>query len=258
MKFALESGREIPAVGLGTYQLRGTGGREAVVHALQLGYRHIDTAQFYRNEEMIGEALKNSAVDRQEMFVASKVWTSSLGYNQTDRAFEESLRKLQLDYIDLYLIHWPGSDRSKRLESYRRMMELREEGRIGAVGVSNFSTAQLDEIYQKFGEYPEVNQVLFNPFETDSNLLNFCRESHIQLVAYTPLNKGRNLDQGVLKSIAAKYQKTPAQICLRWALDQGIVVIPKSSSPSRMRENMDVLDFALSSMEIEEISGLNN
>jgi diketogulonate reductase-like aldo/keto reductase len=255
--FRLRNDQEIPALGLGTYQLRGSSAQDIIIYALNNGYRHIDTAAMYQNEEQVGRAVFEAGVERDEIWITTKVWTSDLGYESTKSAFKRSMDELQMDYIDLYLIHWPGSSKEKRLGSWQRMLELQDEDKIKTPGVSNFSIDQLFELKDEFGFYPCVNQVKFSPFHYKPELLRFCNDHDIVITAYTPLNKGNDFNNTTLMALTRKYDRTPAQIMLRWAIDKGVVVIPKTSRKERIEENAKIFDFSLNSEDIEQLDAIN-
>jgi diketogulonate reductase-like aldo/keto reductase len=249
-KVKLNNGVEMPIFGLGTYQTEsGKEAGEAVLHALEIGYRHIDTAAMYGNEEDVGDAIKESGIPREEIFVTTKLWNSDHGYDKALAAFEESQEKLGLDYVDLYLIHWPVEDLRK--ESWRALEKLLKEGRCRAVGVSNYMTWHLEELLEGSSTVPAVNQVEFSPYLYLRDLHDFCRSHDIRLESYSPLTKGHQLNDPKLASIASEYSKSPAQILIRWALQKGVVVIPKSSRKERIKENAEVFDFTISDQDME-------
>jgi diketogulonate reductase-like aldo/keto reductase len=244
-RVALNNGVQMPVFGLGTYQTRpGKEARDAVLYALKIGYRLIDTAAMYGNEKDVGEAVRASGIPREEIFVTTKLWNSDHGYERALAAFEESRKKLGLDYVDLYLIHWPVE--GLRQESWRALETLLEEGKCRAIGVSNYMTWHLDELLENSSTVPAVNQVEFSPYLHLSDLLEYSRSHHIQLESYSPLTKGHMLMDPKLREVAAGYSKTPAQILIRWALQKQVVVIPKSSRKERIKENSEVFDFAIS------------
>jgi diketogulonate reductase-like aldo/keto reductase len=249
-KVKLNNGVEMPIFGLGTYQTEsGKEAGEAVLHALEIGYRHIDTAAMYGNEEDVGDAIKESGIPREEIFVTTKLWNSDHGYDKALAAFEESQEKLGLDYVDLYLIHWPVEDLRK--ESWRALEKLLKEGRCRAVGVSNYMTWHLEELLEGSSTVPAVNQVEFSPYLYLRDLHDFCRSHDIRLESYSPLTKGHQLNDPKLAEVARKYSKSPAQILIRWALQKGVVVIPKSSRKERIKENAEVFDFTISDQDME-------
>jgi len=251
----LHNGVEMPWLGLGVYQMDGDKQVvEAVQSAFSLGYRSIDTATLYQNERGVGEAVANSGISREELFITTKVWNSDQGYESTLAAFETSRKKLGLDYIDLYLIHWPVKGKYK--ETWRALEKLYTEGAVRAIGVSNFQPSHIEDIMADSQIIPMVNQVEYHPMLAQKPLLSFCREHGIQLEAWSPLMNGK-LDEPLLHKIAAQYGKTAAQVVLRWDLQNGVVTIPKTVHPRRMKENMELFDFELSDQDMELISQLD-
>jgi diketogulonate reductase-like aldo/keto reductase len=241
----LNNGIEIPILGFGTYQI-GTGleVQDVVGYALKVGYRHIDTAALYDNEEDIGKALANSGIPREELFVTTKLWNSDHGYNSAIAACQKSLKRLALSYIDLYLIHWPVEN--LRNETWRALETLLGEGKCRAIGVSNYMIWHLEDLLGNSATIPAVNQVEFSPYLYQKDLLDFCRSHDILLEGYSPLTKGLKLNDRKLLDMASKYSRSPAQILIRWSLQRGVVTIPKSSRKGRISENAEVFDFALS------------
>lgn len=252
--FQLNNGVLMPKVGLGVFKVEGAS-VEAVVWALKNGYRHLDTATIYHNEELIAEAIKKSGVKRSELFITTKVWTTDLGA-KTRAAFEKSLKKLNTDYVDLYLIHWPTGD---YLHSWNTMEELYREGKIRAIGVSNFEPSHLEKILQHGTVIPAVNQVQTHPFLQKNELHDFMTSKGIQHVAWAPFGRGNKhlLTHPVLKEIGDRKDKTAAQVILRWNLQRDIAVIPKSITPARLEQNLDLFDFALSEQEMMEIAAMD-
>ncbi|UFJ39479.1 aldo/keto reductase [Brevibacillus humidisoli] len=251
----LHNGVEMPWFGLGVWKAQeGDEVKRAVRWALETGYRSIDTAAVYGNEAGVGEAIQESGVARDQLFVTTKVWNSEQGYETTLKAFEESRKKLKLDYLDLYLVHWPVKGKYK--ETWRALEKLYKDGHVRAIGVSNFQVHHLEDLMADSEVVPMVNQVEFHPLLTQQELRTFCRQHSIQLEAWSPLMQG-NLDQPLLTQLAEKYGKTPAQIVLRWDLQNQVVTIPKSVTEHRIRENANIFDFELSAEDMEQISGLN-
>ena len=261
MKWSLDSTVELlngvgmPRLGLGVYRAKeGEEVENAVLTALKVGYRSVDTASIYKNEAGVGRAIRASGVPREQVFVTTKVWNRDQGYDSTIRAFEESLSRLGMDYVDLYLIHWPVKEKYK--ETYRAMEELYEQGRVRAIGVCNFQIHHLEDLMGSCRIKPMVNQVELHPLLTQKPLLEFCRKEGIQVESWRPLMDGK-LDLPLLHELAAKYGKTPAQIVIRWHLQHGLVTIPKSVRESRIRENADVFDFELEPEDMNRIDDLN-
>lgn len=253
---ALRGGVEIPLLGLGVYQSRpGAQTRQAVEAALALGYRHVDTARAYGNEADVGDAIAASGVPRGEVFVTTKLWNSDHGYDATLRACEASLTLLGLEQVDLYLVHWPVQ--GLRKDTWRAMERLRADGKARAVGVSNYTVRHLEELLGHAREAPAVNQVELHPFLQQRELLAFCRTHGIAVEAYAPLVKARRLDHPVLRGIAAKHGATPAQVLVRWGLQLGLVVLPKSVRPERIRENAAVYGFSLGAADLAQLEGLD-
>ena len=252
----LNNGVEIPRLGLGVYQAPpGESTLRAVKYALDVGYRHIDTAWLYGNEGDVGKAILESSIEREEIFITTKVWNSDQGYRSTLAACERSLQRLGLAYVDLYLIHWPVE--SQNNNTWKAMIQLLREGKTRTIGVSNYEIFHLQEIFQNFDVIPSVNQVEFHPFLYQEKLLEFCKNSNIQLEAYSPLTRGQRLNHPTLVDLAKKYDKSPAQILIRWSLQHGLVVIPKSIRKDRIRENIQVFDFQLEETDMKLLNSLN-
>lgn len=245
----------MPLLGLGVYDMYGKQAIDAISYALDVGYRLIDTASMYENEREVGQSIKNSGLARSDIFVTTKVNNNEQGYDHTLKAYDKSLDKLQTDYVDLYLIHWPL--RNTRKETWKALEYLYSQGRVKAIGVANYSEPFLDELETYAEIVPVLNQVEFSPFLYLENLLERCRAANIQLQSYTPLVRGEKLEHPVLKSIANAYDKTTAQVILRWNIQHGISTIPKSSNRSRISENFDIWDFSLSMEEMDKINALN-
>jgi diketogulonate reductase-like aldo/keto reductase len=240
----LATGARIPQVGLGVYQSpRGAPTRDAVVTALRLGYRHIDTARIYENEADVGEGLRASGVPREQVFVTTKLWNSDQGYDSALRAFDGSLKRLGLDYVDLYLIHWPVA--GKRADSWRALEHLLAEKRARAIGVSNYMKPHLEELFSHAKVTPAVNQIELTPFLQRRETVELCHAKGIVVEAYSPLTRGKRLGHPVIVDVARKVGRTPAQVLLRWGIQKGVVVLPKSIHEARIAENAALFDFAL-------------
>ena len=253
----LNNGVSMPLLGLGVYQARpGAETYQAVRTALDAGYRLVDTASFYKNEQDVGRAVRDSGLGRKEVFITTKLWNDDHGYDTAMRAFDASLRRLDLGYIDLYLIHFPVTN--LREDSWRALENVLESGRARAVGVSNYTVHHLKELLGQSSVVPAVNQVEFSPFLYQRALLEFCRKSRIQIEAYAPLTAGRRLDDPRVAAIARKHGRTNAQILLRWAVQHGLVVIPKSTHPGRIAENARIFDFELPVEDVRELDSLND
>ena len=251
----LAGGVEIPRLGLGVYlAAEGEETRRAVGAALRAGYRHIDTARIYENEADVGAAVRDSGVPRSEIFITSKLWNADHGYDEALRAFDGSLQRLGLDYLDLFLIHWPVPQ--KRLDSWRALERLAREGRVRAVGVSNYMVHHLEELLAAAEVAPAVNQIEVSPFLQQREVRSFCLEHGIAVEAYSPLTKGRRLDHEAVVATAARVGRSPAQILLRWCWQHGMVVLPKSVRPERIVENAALFDFDLSVSEMAWLDGL--
>ncbi|MGZ0879397.1 aldo/keto reductase (plasmid) [Priestia megaterium] len=256
----LHNGVKMPGFGLGVFKVdEGPELVNAVKVAIKHGYRSIDTAAIYGNEEGVGqgirEGLKEAGISRENVFVTSKVWNADLGYDATIAAYETSLKKLGLDYLDLYLIHWPVEGKYK--ESWRALETLYKEGKVKAIGVSNFQAHHLKDLMEDAEIKPVINQVEYHPRLTQKELQAFCEKHHIQLEAWSPLMQGELLDNEVLTEIANKHNKSVAQVILRWDVQNGIITIPKSTKEHRIVENASIFDFELTKEEIESIDELN-
>lgn len=259
----LNNGILMPGIGFGTWKIKDYNQViDVVKNAIEVGYRHIDTASVYGNEEAIGIALKESCVPREDIFVTTKLWNSVRGYNETICAFNESLKKLQLEYIDLYLIHWPSPlefrdcYQEKNIETYQALEKLYSQGKIKAIGVSNFLKHHIEEL-KNFVSIPiAVNQIEFHPYYYDQETIEYCKQNDIIIEAYSPLGRGEILKDNTIADIAKKYNKSPAQICIRYAIDNQIVPLPKTISKQRMIENLNVFDFNLMKEDIDKIRNL--
>ncbi|GAA4919612.1 aldo/keto reductase [Streptomonospora salina] len=253
----LNNGVRIPQLGFGVWQVDNSETADVVGTALEAGYRSIDTAAAYGNEEGVGEALRRSELPRGELFVTSKLWNSDQGYDSTLRAFEASVERLGLEYLDLYLIHWPMPANDEFVDSWKAMERLYAEGRVRAIGVSNFHAAHLRRIFDEGGIAPTVNQIELHPRLTQEEMRSFDQEHDIATEAWSPLGQGQLLQDPAVAKLAEAYGKTSAQIILRWHLQLGTIAIPKSVTPERIRANFDVFDFELSTGDVEAVSALN-
>jgi len=260
LKAKMNNGLEIPMIGLGCFKSEEDEGTLAVESALKTGYRHIDTANFYENEKFVGKGIKNSIkegiVKRDEIFVVSKIWPTS--FTNPEKAIEYSLKSLDIDYIDAYLLHWPGLDKDARYKAWEAILKYKDKGFFKTIGVSNFKKAHLEDLYQKFGVIPALNQIEISPWLQKREDYAYCKEKGIVMTACVPFAKGNILKDETLIEIGEKYDKSSAQVILRWNIQRGNCVIPKSSKPHRIASNFDIFDFELSSDEMEKINGLEN
>jgi diketogulonate reductase-like aldo/keto reductase len=252
----LNNGARVPQLGLGVWQTpRGPATRDAVGAALRVGYRHVDTARIYGNEADVGAAVRASDVPREEIFVTTKLWNDDQGYDSALRAFDESLRRLGLDHVDLYLIHWPVPRR--RLDSWRALERIYGEGRAKAIGVSNYMRQHLEELLAKAKVIPAVNQIEVSPFLQQRDARAVCKDSGIIVEAYSPLTRGRRLDHPAVAGIARRIGRSPAQVLLRWGIQHGLVVLPKSANADRIAQNAAIFDFSLDATAMAELDGLD-
>jgi diketogulonate reductase-like aldo/keto reductase len=251
--FTLNNGAKIPQVGLGVWQASGKT-KSAVLSALAAGYRHVDTAAVYGNEVQVGAAIAESGMPRDQVFVTSKLWNADHGYDKALKAFDTTLKRLKLDYLDLYLIHWPVP--GLRLESWRALEQLYAEKRVRSIGVSNFLVPQLRELKSAAKVLPAVNQIELTPFLQRRDTVALCKELGITLEAYSPLTRGQRLGHPVLVEVAQQVGKSPAQVLLRWGLQHGFVVLPKSVTPARIEENAKLFDFSLDDAAMARLNDL--
>ncbi|HEV7423743.1 MAG TPA: aldo/keto reductase [Candidatus Paceibacterota bacterium] len=260
----LNNGIEIPVMGLGVYKVQeGDEVEKAVKCALELGYRMVDTASIYRNEIGVGKAVKNSKIPREEIFITTKLHAPDQGYENTLKAIDVSLSKLDMSYVDLYLIHWPSASEdkfkmiNKREETWRAMEEILKSGKAKAIGVSNYTIEYLEEMKKYAEVLPAVNQVEFHPFLYQEDLLQYCKDNEILLEAYSPLVKFRKVDNELIKNMEQKYDKTHGQILIRWGLQHGCIPIPKSIHRDRIKENSEVFNFEILEEDMKKINNLN-
>jgi diketogulonate reductase-like aldo/keto reductase len=252
----MNDGNRIPILGMGVYLIPpGIDTFSSVMTALRVGYRHIDTTSIYLNEIDVGLAIKTSKIERGKIFVTTKLWNEDQGYELALKAFDKSLKTLQLDYLDLYLIHWPVYE--KRIESWKALHTIRSSGRCRSIGVSNFTVHHLQELIDATGILPAVNQVELSPFLHQSDLAYFCQKHNIVVQSYSPLTAGKRLNDKMLWDIAKKYGKTPAQVLIRWNLQHQWVPLPKSKTPSKILENSLVFDFHLDRDDMERLDAVN-
>lgn len=254
----LNNGVKIPQLGLGVFEedfdISKT--KSAVKYAIDIGYRHIDTAAIYGNEKEVGSAISETDVPRNELFITTKVWNDNQGYDRALKAFDQSLKNLRLDYLDLYLIHWPVKD--KREETWKALEEIYQSGRVKAIGVSNYLVPHLEELIRYSHLTPAVNQIEHTPFCNMKDTHDYCKIHGIALESYSPMVRGLKRNHEALVSLARKYGKSTFQILIRWALDNGVITIPKSSSPERIKSNFEVFDFRLDHHDLEVLSTLHD
>ena len=230
----------------------------AVKWAVDSGYRKFDTAQFYDNERELGEAIRKTGIDREKVFITTKIWNTNQGYKSTRESFEESLKKLNMDYVDLLLIHWPGQKKERYLDTWRALENIYQIKKARAIGVSNFEIKHLNDIFANCVIAPVINQIERHPNLNRKELIEFCKSHNMNIEAWSPLARGKLIDNKTLESIAEKYNKTVAQIILRWNIENKIVVIPKSITKERIEENIDIFDFSLEEEDIKKIDSMNN
>jgi 2,5-diketo-D-gluconate reductase A len=256
-RVTLHDGVEIPQLGFGVFQVPPEDTQEVVEEALEVGYRHIDTAAAYRNERGVGAAIASSGIPREEIFVTTKLWNSQQGYESTLGACEKSLQRLGLDHIDLYLIHWPVPTEGRTLDTWRAFERIHEESRSRTIGVSNFRIEDLEMLEREAATQPTVNQIELHPHFPQAELRAWHREHHIATESWSPLAQGDLVVNETIASVAARHDRTPAQVILRWHLQLGCIVIPKSVTPKRIRENFELFDFELSDEDMTEVAALD-
>lgn len=251
----LNNGTYIPSIGFGTSLITGEKCTRIIKDAINIGYRHIDTASVYENEVEIGQAIKQSNINRKDLFITSKVWKDSMGYENTLKSFENSLKKLDLEYIDLFLIHWPNNkDEKINIETWRALEKLYKEGKVKAIGVSNFLKHHLEILLENCEIIPTVNQIEFHPGLMRKETIDFCKEKNIIIEAWAPLGKGKMLNNETLISIAEKYSVSTAQLCLKWCLQNNVIPLPKSENEARMKQNLDLFNFKITEEDMKTIN----
>jgi 2,5-diketo-D-gluconate reductase A len=253
----LNDGNTIPQVGLGVWKAEGDAAPKAVKAAIDAGYRHIDTAAAYGNEAGVGEGIRESGVARQDLFVTTKLWNDAQGYDSTLAAFDKSMSLLGLDTLDLYLVHWPAPKKGLYVDTWRALVKLKEDGRVRSIGVSNFEREHLDHIIAETGVKPVINQIELHPGFQQHAMRKYHQELGIATQAWSPLGQGSMLSTPAIEAIARKHGKSPAQVIIRWHIDNGLVVIPKSVTPSRIAENFDVFSFKLDDQDMAAIAKLD-
>ena len=249
----LNDGTTIPQLGLGVFQAKDGDEVKAVTHALATGYRHIDTAAIYENEEGVGKAIRDSDVPRDQIFVTSKIWNENIRQKRTSDALDESLDRLKMEYLDLVLLHWPADN---RVEAWQALIKARSEGRANSIGVSNFTAEHLQELVDQTDVVPVLNQIEFHPYLTQPSITEACYKHGITVEAWSPLMQGHFKEEPLLAELATSYGKSEAQIILRWNVQKGVITIPKSVTPSRIEENFNVFDFVLKDADIMRIDEL--
>ncbi|MGO2174810.1 aldo/keto reductase [Staphylococcus equorum] len=256
------NGNEMPIVGLGTFRVENSDECKASVkHAIENGYTHIDTAMIYDNEEKVGEGIAEGLVatgkQRSDLFITSKLWLADYGRENVADAYETSLNKLGLDYLDLYLMHWPGTDEALMIDTWQGMEDLYKNDRVKNIGVSNFKTEHFEALLAQVSIKPVINQVEFHPYLLQESLSRYLEVQNIHMESWSPLMNAQILEDDTVKSVASEVGKSPAQVIIRWNIEHGVVVIPKSVTPSRIEENLNVFDFQLTSAQIEKLDKLN-
>jgi 2,5-diketo-D-gluconate reductase A len=257
-QIALNDGARIPQVGLGVWQTPNDEAAPAVKAALDAGYRHIDTAAVYENEEGVGEGIRQSGTARSDIFLTTKLWNTEQGYDQTLRAFDASLKRLGTDYVDLYLIHWPSAHRELFVDTWKAFVKLQEEGRAKSIGVSNFCPEHIERIVAETGVVPVINQIELHPDFQQRETRAFHEKHKIVTQSWSPLGQGKLLGHPVIAEMASRLGRTPAQVIIRWHIDNGLVVIPKSVTPSRIVENFNVFDFKISAEDMKILNALDD
>lgn len=256
------NGNEMPIVGLGTFRVENNDECKASVkHAIESGYTHIDTAMIYENEHKVGEGiaegLASTGLKRSDLFITSKLWLDDYGRKNVETAYETSLKKLNLDYLDLYLMHWPGTDEAFMIDTWQGMEDLYKDNKVKNIGVSNFNVEHLEALLAQVSIKPVINQVEFHPYLLQESLRRYLEVQNIHMESWSPLMNAQILEDATVKSVAEEVGKSPAQVIIRWNIEHGVVVIPKSVTPSRIEENLNVFDFNLTPTQIEKLDSLN-
>lgn len=255
--YILSNNVKIPQIGFGTSLIVGQECIENIKDALKAGYRHIDTASVYKNEKEIGQAIRESGIPRKEIFITSKVWKDSMGYENTIKSFNQTIKDLNVEYIDLFLIHWPcNKDKQINIDTWKALEELYEQGKVKAIGLSNFLKHHLQIILDNCKVKPMVDQIEYHPGLTRPETVEFCKKNNILVEAWAPLGKGKMLTNPELTEIANKYNKSVAQLCIRWCVQNEILPLPKSSNIERMKQNLDIFDFTISKEDMEFIDNM--
>ncbi|MDR0361787.1 MAG: aldo/keto reductase [Planctomycetota bacterium] len=255
--FILNDGKAMPQLGFGVWQISDAAAAAVIKTAVSIGYRSIDTAAYYKNEIGVGRGVRECGVDRKDLFVTTKLWNTRHGYDEAFKAFDESMERLGLDYIDLYLIHWPVAGSEKYVDAWKAFVKLRESGRVKSIGVSNFMEEHLERIIGETGVKPVLDQIEIHPFFQQKGLTTILRDQGIFPEAWSPLGKGKSVELPAIIEMARKYGKSPAQIIIRWHLQSGRIVIPKSANPGRLRENFEALDFVLDDADVAAMDALD-
>ena len=256
-RIILNNGSYIPTIGFGTSLVRGRECIDVIKNAIDVGYRHIDTAAVYDNEKEIGQAIRESNIKRKELFITSKVWKDSMGYDNTLKSFESSLKNLNLEYIDLFLIHWPKNNDDKlNIDTWKALEKLYKDGKVKAIGLSNFLKHHLEIILNNCTMMPAVNQIEFHPGLMREETIGFCKKNNIIVEAWAPLGKGKMLSNENLEKIAKKYNKSVAKLCIKWCLQNDVIPLPKSSNKERMKQNLEVFDFEISDEDMQIINNM--
>jgi 2,5-diketo-D-gluconate reductase A len=252
----LNDGNSIPQLGYGLWQVSDEETVKCVGEAIKIGYRSIDSAQIYQNETGLGQAIKNA--NRSDLFITTKIWNSEQGRDSTLKSFDVSMKKLGIDRLDLLLIHWPAPKKNLYVETWKALISLKEAGRVKSIGVSNFMPEHLQKIIDATGVVPAINQIELHPYFQQKELRSFHKNHNIQTESWSPLGQGKVINDPIIKSLGQKYQKTPAQIILRWHMENGLIAIPKSVTPGRIQENFNIFDFKLEQSDLQKMEKLDS